>query len=178
MRITAGIYRGQAITTPPGRTVRPMTDRTRAALFSIYGSVEGRVVLDAYAGSGAVGLEALSRGAAQVEAIEANRAAAQTIHQNMLKLKSGWGFLLSTMTVETWLARQPELTPRYDLIVADPPYERLQPDVLERLGQLLLPDGVLVVSHASRLGPPLLRGFELRQTRRYGDSSLSFYQRA
>jgi 16S rRNA (guanine(966)-N(2))-methyltransferase RsmD len=136
-------------------------------------------VLDAYAGSGAAGLEALSRGALLVEAIEANRTAARTIQENANALGADFSYVLYQMTVETWLAspRQQTDLERYDVIIADPPYSQLDDDVLSRLAQFLLPSGRLVVSHGSKRTPPMIESGELIQTKVYGDSALSFYNK-
>jgi 16S rRNA (guanine966-N2)-methyltransferase len=156
-----------------------MTEKVRAAAFDVLGSMIGLNLLDAYAGSGAAGFEALSRGAMLVEAIEANKTVARTIQANVKTLKAEWGFILYKMTVETWLAlpRQQGAEGRYHVIIADPPYAKLDDDVLNRLMAFLIPEGRLVVSHSSKHDPPVIESGELIQTKRYGDSALSFYQK-
>jgi 16S rRNA (guanine966-N2)-methyltransferase len=175
MRIVSGQLGGRTIKAPKTSGTRPMTDKVRGALFDVIGSIEGFYILDAYAGSGAVGFEALSRGAAQVVAIEAGRTAQQAIKQNQKDLQTDWGYLLYPVTVENWLAHQSGDRPQFDLIVADPPYEQLKVEVLEKLGQQLKPDGLLVVSRSSRK-PIEPYGLRLVKTKDYGDSSLDFYQ--
>lgn len=178
MRILAGEWRGQTLAQPKTRAVRPMSEKLRAAIFDVLGPVDGLVVLDTYAGSGAAGLEALSRGAELVEAIEANGGVSRTIQANAKTLGADWGYILHQMTVETWLAspRQQPAAARYDLILADPPYQQLDGDVLGRLTHFLKPDGILVVSHSSKLASPVLESGELIQAKTYGDSALSFYR--
>lgn len=133
-------------------------------------------MLDAYAGSGAIGVEALSRGAAQVIFVEAAQGPVQAIKRNLEDLQIGWGFSVHESTVESWLAKfsvadaQP-----FDLIVADPPYERIEPDVLEKLGMLLVEEGILGVSHSGKRPVGTLEGLEELKTRVYGDSAISFY---
>lgn len=181
MRLLGGNLKGHQLERPKSDRVRPLGDKVRAALFDVVGSVEGQVVLDAYAGSGAAGFEALSRGAIMVEAIEANKTVARIIHSNAQKLGLDWGFVLHQMTVSTWLAlptNQEEPRQRYHLIVSDPPYAQLEPDILEKLGEHLLADGILVVSHSSKTTAPVLESLRLVQHKTYGDSALSFYQRA
>ena len=180
LRIASGMLGGRYITQPPSRSVRPMTDKVRQALFNAAGPVDGLIVLDAYAGSGAVAFEALSRGAAMVEAIESDRRTAGVIEANAKELDVSWGFLLSVMTVETWLA-QPTNTPaspRYDLIVADPPYAKLDADIVGRLGQFLLPSGIMVVSHSSKQHMAVPPTLKMVQNKVYGDSALTFYKLA
>ena len=176
MKILGGEFRGHNFTQPPTSTVRPLSDKVRAALFDVYGSVEGKTVLDAYAGSGAAGFEAMSRGAVMVEAIEANVKVARVIEANAAALKFNWGYLLQVMTVATWLARPSDAPrPRFDLIIADPPYAQLEPDVLERLVGCLNDGGILVVSHSSKRPSPDLAGGEVVKQKVYGDTALSFY---
>ncbi len=182
MRIAGGMWRGRELKYPKSEAVRPMSDKFRAALFNMV-AVDGAVVLDAYAGSGAAGLEALSRGAAMVEAIEGDAKTARLIGENAKSLGADWGYLLHVMKVETWLAlpgNQPDTgrtTSRYDLIVADPPYARIDADILGRLGAFLAPGGILAVSHDAKKSLPELSG--LRQVKRkdYGDSALTLYCR-
>jgi 16S rRNA (guanine966-N2)-methyltransferase len=181
MRITTGTLGGRTVTAPKAAGTRPMADKVRAALFNVIGDVSGAIVLDAYAGSGAVGFEAVSRGALRVVAVEGARQPIMAIKANQEALDLTWGYELHQSTIETWLARwvaRPTEMPAFDLIVADPPYDRLRPDVLEKLGSLLLSDGILVVSHSSRLEPPELTRLTLIDHKTYGDSTLSFYKPA
>jgi 16S rRNA (guanine966-N2)-methyltransferase len=182
MRILAGQYRGRRIEQPASKTVRPLSEKVRAAIFDVTGAPEGFVMLDAYAGSGAAGFEALSRGAAMVEAIEGNPRVARTIERNLDLLGLHWGYLLHVMTIEKWLAlpgNQPETSDRplarYNHIIADPPYAKLDPDILDRLTAFLTPGGALVVSHSSKLASPALPSVILAKQKTYGDTALSFY---
>jgi 16S rRNA (guanine966-N2)-methyltransferase len=178
MKILAGTFGGRIIDQPPTRATRPLSEKVRAALYDVVGAPTGLVVLDAYAGSGAAGFEALSRGALMVEAIESNARVARTIQANAHALGLDATHILHAITVETWLAspaQQPP-TPRYGLIVADPPYAKIEPDVIERLAAFLAPGGVLALSHASRLTPPHLANSELVKSKTYGDTALTFYK--
>lgn len=176
MRIISGKYGGRPVVAAKGSITRPMTDKARGALFDSVGPVENESVLDAYAGSGAIGFEALSRGAAQVVAIERSTRASQAIKSNRLTLGINWGHSLHACSVESWLARDP--TAKFDLIVADPPYAQLRADVLEKLGALLNQNGTLVVSKAARDGERNLEGLDLIRQNTYGDTALGFYQLA
>ena len=179
MRVTGGKLRGREFTQPSTRSVRPLSGKVIQALFDVVGPLDG-AVLDAYAGSGAAGFEALSRGAVLVEAVEANRPVARIIERNAQGLGLDWGYNLHVMTVETWLARpaQQDLTPRYQLIIADPPYAQLDEHVLTRLGGHLARDGILVISHSGKRSSPVLESLVLMHSKVYGDSALSFYQPA
>lgn len=177
MKILAGSLRGRVITQPPTRSVRPLSEKVRAAIFDVIGAPQGLSVLDAYAGSGAAGFEAASRGALLVEAIEQNPRVAAVIDKNSAALDLGLGYILYRMSVESWLAspaQQPP-APRYDVIVADPPYAKLDDEVIERLVAFLKPGGVLVLSHAAKITAPALSVPMVRQ-KTYGDTSLTFYQ--
>ncbi|GAC1371205.1 MAG: 16S rRNA (guanine(966)-N(2))-methyltransferase RsmD [Candidatus Saccharimonadales bacterium] len=177
MRIGAGELKGRPFEQPKTRTVRPLSDKVRAALFDVVGDISGLVVLDAYAGSGAAGFEAASRGAILVDAIEANARVAKTIQNNSRTLGLDWGYVLHQVTVETWLAspaQQPP-APRYGLIVADPPYAQLDAEVITRLAAYLAPGGILALSHSSKLESPV-PALERVQHKIYGDTSLSFYR--
>lgn len=180
MRILAGELRGRPLAQPKTRATRPLSDKVRAALFDVTGSPAGLSVLDAYAGSGAAGFEALSRGAVLVDAIEANARVARTIQENAAALDLDWGFVLHQMTVASWLASPPQTppSPRYGLIIADPPYAQLETDILERLAIFLIPGGVLAVSHSSKLPSPQLESASFVKQKSYGDTALSFYQRS
>lgn len=174
MRLTGGIYGGRTIVAPQTHATRPMTDKARQAIFNALGDVEGLAVLDVYAGSGAMGLEAVSRGAGPVVAVESARLASQAIAQNSKSLGLAVEFRPLTMTVESYLARNPG--DRFDLIIADPPYAQLNVDVVERLGGLLNASGLLVVSHSARHEAPELGGLSLVRTRVYGDTGISLYR--
>src|ERR687897_518752 len=119
MRIIAGTHRGRRIIAPKGLATRPTGDRVREAAFNLIGPVDGARVLDLFAGSGAMGLEALSRGAASVTFVESDRAACRTIEDNLAKLKLIGARI--TCGDAVWAVRQ-ESRP-YDLILVDPPYE-------------------------------------------------------
>lgn len=180
MRIVSGIYGGRQIVAPKTRDTRPMTDKVRAALFDTLDDINGIVVLDAYAGSGAVGLEALSRGASQIVLVESARPALQSIKANISDLELTWGVTVIESTVEAWLARDLPHSPRtFDIIVADPPYARLKPDVIEKLSKLLGPGGVLILSLSSRKNQELtVAGMSAAGTKLYGDTALAFYRAA
>lgn len=176
MRIVAGEYGGRVLVAPKTTATRPMMDKVRAAVFNRLGSdrFSGAAVLDVYAGSGALAFEALSRGASMASVIEPAKAALAAIEQNRKTLGVGWGLSVFPVTVESWLAKYPE-TQSYDVVFADPPYAELQVDVIERLAGLLKPDGVLVLSHSSKVPAPNLPSVGAAQTKEYGDTAISLY---
>ncbi len=173
MRIIAGSKRGARIAAPPGLTTRPTGDRVREAAFNLIGPVDGATVLDLFAGSGALGLEALSRGAASVTFVESDRVACRTIAQNLEKL----GLIGARVECEDalwWLRRASR---RYDLVLVDAPYEDFvlfQHKLGPALASVLAPDGLLVVETAAKHEPEL--PLAPRTSRRYGSARLTLFE--
>ena len=179
MRVTGGVAGGTTLQSPKSPGVRPTTDRVRSALFNIlagFGLEDVRVV-DLYAGTGSLGIEALSRGAAHADFVEADRRQTDVVRENLRRTK-----LDARATVHRADVRQAieALAPGYDYVLMDPPYtEPFPADVVERIGDLglLAEDGVVVVGHASRVDAPERCGaLERWQDRRYGDATLAFYR--
>lgn len=173
MRIIAGSRRGARIAAPKGVATRPTGDRVREAAFNLIGPVDGAAVLDLFAGSGALGLEALSRGAASATFVESDRAACRTIAQNLEKLGLTGARVVCGDAV--WTLRQEARC--YDLVLVDPPYEswaELEPRLAEQLARVLAPDGVLLVETGSKVEPAL--PLALRTSRRYGSARLSVFE--
>ncbi|PSK95607.1 16S rRNA (guanine966-N2)-methyltransferase [Murinocardiopsis flavida] len=179
-RIIAGSAGGRRIAVPEGRGTRPTSDRAREALFasvlSDLGTLDGARVLDLYAGSGAIGLEALSRGAAHALLVESDRRAAAVVRRNIGGLAIA-GAELAADRVERVLGRGPAGGP-YDLIVADPPYTVTDEAVTAVLESLRdrgwAADGALVVVERAGRGPDLRwpPGYRPDRVRRYGEAAL------
>ena len=173
MRIIAGTHRGARIAAPRGIATRPTGDRVREAAFNLIGPVDDARVLDLFAGSGAMGLEALSRGAASVTFVESDRAACRTIADNLAKLKLTGARV--TCGDAVWALRQESRT--YDLILVDPPYEawtEVEPKLAEHLPRLLAPEGLLLVETGARTQPAL--PLPIRTSRRYGSARLTLFE--
>lgn len=175
MRINSGKLGGRIIYSPNTRSTRPMTDKVRGALFDILGPIDGFMVLDAYAGSGALGFESISRGADRVIAIESGKQAINAITKNVAGLDLGFQYQLVPSKVESWLARKPDYI--FDLIFFMPPYSIFDREIAERVGSLLGQDGTLVIEFSRQQTPAELEHFRLVQARDYGDQKLAFYQR-
>ncbi|MDG4767235.1 16S rRNA (guanine(966)-N(2))-methyltransferase RsmD [Solwaraspora sp. WMMD406] len=185
-RIIAGRLGGRRITAPPGAGTRPTADRVREALFSALGTMvdlPGARFADLYAGSGAVGLEALSRGASHVLLIESDARAARTVRDNIATLRAGPDVRLITAKVATALATPPD-GGGYDVIFADPPYAVTDDEVRRVLGALvtggwLAPDAVVVVERSAR-GPAWewVEGITAERGRRYGETMLWYGRRS
>ena len=181
MRIVAGSLGGRRLSAPRDDATRPTADRVREALFSILGPLAGARGLDLYAGTGALGLEALSRGASSVAFVESRRAALDALRQNILSLGVTERTLVVARPVERAVAALSAAAP-FDLAFADPPYAALSTgEAAHALGAILgppilSPGARVIVEHASSSSPPGWASLELCETRRYGDTSLSFYE--
>ena len=174
MRIVAGSHKGARIYAPKGRDTRPTSDRVREAIFAILGSVEGARVLDLFAGSGALGLEALSRGAASAVFVESDPTAVKTIERNLEKLALEGRIVRADAT--RYLARTAE---RYDVVFVDPPYEMvesLRMPLAEHLPRVLAEGGSVVFETAADVQPGL--PLPVRSTRRHGSTQLTVFDAA
>ena len=179
-RVIAGAAGGRRLTVPGGRDTRPTSDRAREGLFatisSMAGSLAGSRVLDLYAGSGAVGLEALSRGARHVLLVESGARAARVIRQNIDALGLP-GAEVMLDRVERVLARGPGGDGGYDIVFADPPYALAGDQVSGMLSALaergwLAPGALVVVERATRSGPVRWpAGYAPDRARRYGEAT-------
>jgi 16S rRNA (guanine966-N2)-methyltransferase len=187
-RVIAGRARGRHLVTPPGTGTRPTSDRAREALFSALearlGAFAGARFLDLYAGSGAVGLEALSRGAAHVLLVESERTAAAAVRANVAALDLP-GAQVSVAPVERLVASPAPAAP-YDVAYLDPPYALAAPEVVQVLsallaGHWLAPDALVVVERATRdrawSADSWPAGLVADSDRRYGEATL-WYGRA
>jgi 16S rRNA (guanine966-N2)-methyltransferase len=179
MRIIAGSRKGARIFAPKGDT-RPTGDRVREAAFNLIGPLdEDMAVLDLFAGSGAMGLEALSRGASTAVFVESERDAQRTIERNLEKLGLKGATILKT-DARRGLAAEAAAGRRYDLVLVDPPYrlfDSLQPMLATYLPALLTEDGLVVVETSFRDHPELPPLAE-RTSRTYGSARITLFERA
>ena len=175
MRIIAGSRKGHRIAAPKGETTRPTGDRVREAAFNLIGPVDDGTVLDVYAGSGAMGLEALSRGARRAVFVESDRGACRTIAANLEKLGLT-GALVHCADALATLRQERAAGRRYDLVLVDPPYGEW-PELESRLGDALPPlladGGLLLVETDARTEPQL--PLDLVTSRRYGSARLTLF---
>jgi 16S rRNA (guanine966-N2)-methyltransferase len=174
MRVIAGVYGGRELRAPRGRATRPTTDRVREALFAILGDVSGARVLDLFAGSGALAIEALSRGAGEATLVDSGPAAVAAIRRN-----------LAMLAVEAEVRRQPALVflrnarsegRHYDLVFLDPPYRHAQDlgkELSVALGPVLAPDARVVCESDRRA--PLQLELPVLDQRGYGDTQISIH---
>ncbi len=179
-RVIAGEAGGRRLAVPDGRETRPTSDRAREGLFatvtSILGPLTGTRVLDLYAGSGAVGLEALSRGASRVLLVESGARASAVIRQNIEALGLPGATLIADR-VERVLAHEPPEDERYDVAFADPPYAMADTEISRVLSLLadegwLARDALVIVERATRSGPVRWPdGFVPDRARKYGEAT-------
>jgi 16S rRNA (guanine(966)-N(2))-methyltransferase RsmD len=169
----AGELRGRRLAVPPGRAVRPTADKVREALFSILGDVSGLRVLDLFAGSGALGIEALSRGASEAVFVDSSGRAAGAVRANLEAL--GLDAAVIRRDALSFL-RRAEVDPGYGIVFIDPPYDlaaRLAGPLAEALPAVLADDARIVTESDKR--DPLSLPFPLVRERFYGDTRLAVY---
>lgn len=180
----AGRLGGRTLFAPPGMATRPTADRVREALFSILGDVAGADVLDLYAGTGALGIEALSRGAAHATFVESGPPALRVLRRNVTALGLEGETTLVALRVERALSSSPWGDRRFDLVFMDPPYAEIRGGAFAKglakavnqgLASALQAGARVVLEHTSSETPPSVPGLAVDGTRTYGDTSLSFY---
>ncbi|MGH9436741.1 MAG: 16S rRNA (guanine(966)-N(2))-methyltransferase RsmD [Terriglobia bacterium] len=182
MRIVAGSYRGLRLKTLRGEALRPTSDQMRETLFDILGTwIRGARFLDLYAGSGAVGIEALSRGASEAVFVERRRSAAETIRKNLLALGIRSGFRVMPSGAETAISRLAEEGARFDFLFLDPPYAEIREyhttlRDCSRSG-ILAHEAVVIAEHSRHGQLEESYGALVRfRLLRHGDSQFGFYR--
>lgn len=179
MRIIAGTLKGRRLATPTWSGLRPTGDKLRETLFNVLAPrIQGAAVLDLFAGTGALGLEAVSRGAARVVLVEQDRRAQALIAENVRRCGAEDRCVIIRAHVaralET-LRRRPDFTP-FDIVLLDPPYDRPPASVLDGVDDMVTPQGVVVLERARRTPAPEQVGRLVKQRDlASGDSALSWY---
>jgi len=175
LRLIAGKFGGRIIEGSGTKRTHPMGERIRGSLFNIVGSeIEDAEVLDAFAGSGSLGLEALSRGAAHATFIERDRVAQTIIANNVKALGVENATKLIKAPVASWLDTTEK---QFDIIFADPPYHDLQLSTVGKLTKVLKPNGLMVLSYTGKGEVPTELGVVVVDNRSYGDAVLAFYRK-
>lgn len=175
MRIIAGQLKGRHFDSPRTNRTHPMSDKIRGALFNALGDLSDLTVLDAFAGSGALSFEAVSRGAASALAVELDKDAFRAISDNIQRLNLQAQVTVLRKNVKSWSRGNQDK--RFDIVLADPPYNDIRPDLLQSLGWQTKPDGLFVVSWPGKVEPRRFEGVELIDAKTYGDAQLVFYRR-
>ncbi|PID30229.1 16S rRNA (guanine(966)-N(2))-methyltransferase RsmD [Candidatus Saccharibacteria bacterium] len=178
IRVIAGQYGDRTLATPPGNRTHPMSERARNALFNSLGDeVKGARVLDAFAGTGALGIEALSRGAQQATFVERDRIAQSVIAKNIASLGIDSAHArLQRAPLASWIEHL-DASEKFDLILADPPYHDVQFSTVAKLFGLLKPGALMVLSHPGRGEVPIRYDIVVVDSRSYSNAYLTFFRR-
>lgn len=176
MRIIAGRLGGRQFISPKGNRTHPMSDKARGALFNALGDITGLSLLDAFAGSGAIAFEAISRGAKCATAIDIETNAFKAMTESAAGLEINEQIEIVRANVGGWFksSRQDQ---RFNIIVCDPPYDALQLPIIERLSSKIIVGGVIVVSLPPKARLIMPDRCEPIQTKDYGDITLQFFRR-
>ncbi len=175
MRIIAGSLSGRNFESVLGHRTHPMSEKIRGALFNALGDIEGLTVLDAYAGTGALSFEAVSRGAASAVAIELDQAASQTVKKNIELLGLGDKVSATRAAVKSWSRRHQNT--QFDIVLLDPPYDNFDPKDLLNLRKHARKGGLIVLSLPPNTGFRFGESQqELLARKNYGDAELFFYR--
>jgi len=184
LRVVAGALGGRRLTAPRGLETRPTSDRVREALFSALGDLAGARVLDLFAGTGALGIEALSRGATHAIFVENARAALAALRENLATLDLTARTRIIAQPVASAVAalggaraRSPNVNGPFDLVFVDPPYAVVAslPPILAELAPALAPEARLVLEHAAKDPPPAFASLVAGRTRIYGSTAVTTY---
>lgn len=173
MRIVAGRLGGRNFASPRGHRTRPMSEKLRGALFNTLGDIEGLTVLDAFAGSGGLAYEAVSRGATHVTAIDNDKNAQVAIRQNIKALGLSQQIKLVSASASAWLSTTQAT---FDIVACDPPYDDIQSNLLQRLVARVKPGGLVVLSLPPKQTIDFSGDFTLLSSKNYGDATLKFYR--
>jgi 16S rRNA (guanine966-N2)-methyltransferase len=175
MRVIAGRLGGRNFDSPKTNRTHPMSDKIRGALFNALGDLGGLTVLDAFAGSGACSIEAASRGASEVLAIDIDPEAIKTVAANVRALDLEDTITVRRKKISGWSRNNQDK--QFSIVIADPPYHDIRPDVLERLSVHVPEGGLLVLSWPGSEAVREFPGLEVILHKTYGDAQLVFYRR-
>ena len=176
MRIISGNLKGREFKSPHGHKTHPMSDKIRGALFNILGDLKGLTFLDAFAGSGGLAFEAISRGAKSVVAIDKDSSAHGTLDANVKDLNLGKQIDAVRDNTGGWSIHNMEN--KFDVVLLDPPYDQLQTDLLQTLADRhVKPGGLAVLSFPGKVAPPGLNSLKIIENKNYGDAQLVFYRK-
>ena len=176
MRIIAGKLGGRQFDAPKGHRTHPMSEKARGGLFNALGDVVGLTVLDAFAGSGALAFEAISRGARHVTAIDIDKNAITSVGSSSRELGAEEQIKTIRAKSGSWSENNPDAL--FDLVLLDPPYDQIRPELLEKLANHAKPGGVIVCSLPPGTDFKLpTTDYQLLTAKSYGDAQLAFYRK-
>ncbi len=173
MRIIAGEFKSRILKDPKGNRTHPMSEKIRGALFNSLGDITGKTFLDAFAGTGAVAIEALSRGAIDVHAVEMDKKAFQTLQENRDSITDESRLQVHLANVHSWLRNSQKI---FDVVLADPPYDAIGMKALDTCAKHVAPGGLLIAS-LPKAEHIEFDGYKIVDTKWYGNAKLVFYQR-
>ncbi len=174
MRIIAGRLGGRSFGSPRSNRTHPISDRVRGAMFNTLGDIEDLTVLDAFAGSGAISFEAISRGAASAVLIEIDKPAQRAIAASIKSLGLERQAKLTQANCSGWSDNNPKR--QFDLVISAPPYNDLQLSVVQKLKRHVRPDGLYILDWPGKIDAPVIEGFDVVEQKNYGDAQLVFYR--
>ena len=174
MRVIAGYLGGRIFDSPRGHRTHPMSEKMRGAIFGALGDIENLTVLDAFSGSGALAIEAISRGAKEAVAIEVDKDAHAVIQKNAKSLGIDDRLKAVRAFAGAWSTRHQ--AKKYDLVLMDPPYDDIPFRDIDRIQRHLNEDGVMILSLPAKMQPWRIPELELIQQKKYGDGQLLFYK--
>ncbi len=174
MRIIAGEFKSRVLKDPKSRRTHPMSEKIRGALFNSLGDVSGLVVLDAFSGTGSIAIEALSRGAEKVCAVDRDQDAFDVLKENRDRLTDEDRLSVHRANVKSWLKQQ-EL--KFDLVIADPPYDAIGMNALDTCAEYVKNGGLYVVSlpQAENIS---FKDLKIIDEKKYGNAKLVFYKKS
>ncbi len=177
MRIISGRLGGRNFDAPRTPRTHPMSERMRGAMFNALGDIQGLSVLDAFGGSGALSIEAVSRGADRSVVVEVDKTAFNTIKTNLAKLALEDSIKAIKANVSAWSDNNE--TAAFDLVLCNPPFDKLKPDLIQKLTRHINPGGILVLSWPTIDTVPEISGLHLESIKEkdYGDAQLVFYRK-
>ncbi len=174
MRVIAGKLGGQKFQSPQSDMTHPMSEKIRGAIFNALGDIEGLSVLDVFAGSGALSIEAISRGASEAVAIDSDRKSQEIIKTNIQRLETGDQVSVIGSSASVWLKENDQ---QFDIVLMDPPYDKVDVDVIQELARHTKPQGIAIISLPIVITLELADSFELLSSKTYGSAKLVFYRR-
>ncbi len=175
MRVIAGSAKGRKLVAPRGSETRPALAKVKEAIFSILGPIEGNQVLDLFAGTGSIGIEALSRDAKHVTFVENGGAALKALHRNIELCRFQGSATTLSSPVDRTLKRLAQKKQKFDLIFVDPPYDQgLVQSTLEPLDKVLADKGTVVVETSQREGIQETEALQITDQRSYGQTRITF----
>lgn len=176
MRIIAGKLGGRLFDAPRGDQTHPMSDRARGGLFAVLGDIEGLSVLDAFAGSGALSFEAISRGAKSSTAIEVDYGSIRIINKNVKLLNLEQQVKVIKSNCAIWSDKNPDQA--FDIVIAAPPYRDLQLKILQKLVRHVKPDGLYILDWPAKLLAPEFQNIKIIKSKTYSAAQLVFYKKS